>query len=663
MEYIDKLFHFYKTQESYDEHNNMGLISPDSIVFIEETHMIYAQGTWFGISSKEFESIKKMIEENTFDESARNKLMNIEPGAQVNTVNSVAGKEGHVVLDKKDVGLSNVDNTSDIDKPISKATQSALDNKADNTDIPTKVSQLTNDANYQNNTQVNRAIQKVVGAAPEALDTLEEIADKLSNNDDAVAAIINTLSDKIGRDEFEDENSTLTGMIEGLKNFKVDKIEGKGLSANDFTDKYKETLESLTPVPIYLYPANRKQRDYNIDQWHLLTEADEVVPVKLLDGMLDPLGYGPSWFGQGNYIYSLLFDEGIVYIYTMDSEGYLVELRNKLSFMHSNEDVKLSRIPNLIPDYDEDNLYFSPSEDKIDVYIPVRILDTGQLGECRTCINGATQQEAGVMTASDKIKLDSIDVDNIADKSEVDTALAQKADIEDLSNVISDEIINEDTFEDITELTRGELKKDLFIDMWNEACGEYGVYNHETGFFELNGLTDITYKEALRIHRLSKNYLGDYSFARVDARTLYPIKTNGGSYEDSYNYAFALSNSLEVVRFINIPYRLSNSTFYFSTNLRKILGSITISNSNIFSSCTKLEEVSIYDLSVNLDLKLINKISYTSIKYMIDNATNTSTITITVHPNVYAKLTDQDNAEWYQILIDAAAKNIQFVTA
>jgi hypothetical protein len=44
-------------------------------------------------------------------------------------VQSVAGKTGSVSLAKGDVGLGNVDNTSDADKPISSATQSALNAK------------------------------------------------------------------------------------------------------------------------------------------------------------------------------------------------------------------------------------------------------------------------------------------------------------------------------------------------------------------------------------------------------------------------------------------------------------------------------------------------------------------------------------------------------
>ena len=45
-------------------------------------------------------------------------------------VQSVAGRTGAVTLAKADVGLGNVDNTSDANKPVSTATQTALDGKA-----------------------------------------------------------------------------------------------------------------------------------------------------------------------------------------------------------------------------------------------------------------------------------------------------------------------------------------------------------------------------------------------------------------------------------------------------------------------------------------------------------------------------------------------------
>ncbi len=50
--------------------------------------------------------------------------------APTDVVNSVNGQTGTVVLDKSDVGLANVDNTSDANKPVSTATQTALDDVA-----------------------------------------------------------------------------------------------------------------------------------------------------------------------------------------------------------------------------------------------------------------------------------------------------------------------------------------------------------------------------------------------------------------------------------------------------------------------------------------------------------------------------------------------------
>lgn len=49
---------------------------------------------------------------------------------QTPPVTSVASKTGDVVLAKGDVGLGNIDNTSDANKPVSTATQTALSGKA-----------------------------------------------------------------------------------------------------------------------------------------------------------------------------------------------------------------------------------------------------------------------------------------------------------------------------------------------------------------------------------------------------------------------------------------------------------------------------------------------------------------------------------------------------
>lgn len=51
------------------------------------------------------------------------------PEDPTDIVYSVNSRTGDIILTKNDVGLGNVDNTSDYDKPISDATQEALDDK------------------------------------------------------------------------------------------------------------------------------------------------------------------------------------------------------------------------------------------------------------------------------------------------------------------------------------------------------------------------------------------------------------------------------------------------------------------------------------------------------------------------------------------------------
>lgn len=67
----------------------------------------------------------------TWDDTTSKWLNTTEQGIVI----SVNGRTGEVVLTKTDVGLSNVDNTSDVNKPISTAQQAALDDKADRKNI------------------------------------------------------------------------------------------------------------------------------------------------------------------------------------------------------------------------------------------------------------------------------------------------------------------------------------------------------------------------------------------------------------------------------------------------------------------------------------------------------------------------------------------------
>ena len=89
-----------------------------------------------------------------------------------NLVTSVAGRQGVVTLTKADVGLGSVDNTSDASKPISTATQTALDTKQPAGDYATNTSVSTG---------LSSKVDKVTGKQLSTEDYTTAEKTKLSN--------------------------------------------------------------------------------------------------------------------------------------------------------------------------------------------------------------------------------------------------------------------------------------------------------------------------------------------------------------------------------------------------------------------------------------------------------------------------------------------------
>ena len=100
-------------------------------------------------------------------------------------------------------------------------------------------------------------------------------------------------------------------------------------------------------------------------------------------------------------------------------------------------------------------------------------------------------------------------------------------------------------------------------------------------------------------------------------------------------------------------------------NLKKVFGPIYPIQPALHlfygSGTHKLEYIELI-LREDIDLSQASKLTIECIEYLIAKAVNTKTITITVHPDVYEKLTDTNNTEWYAQLTAAAAKNISFAT-
>lgn len=205
------------------------------------------------------------------------------------------------------------------------------------------------------------------------------------------------------------------------------------------------------------------------------------------------------------------------------------------------------------------------------------------------------------------------------------------------------------------------------------------AYNEQTGFYELNGLTDIT-EEQMREIYVKTNEMDKYS----DLTSSYPgakIRANLGFYENTYRFQKSISifdafrgSQFEVLKLgansliYRTPVSNVNSAFTACRKLTKIIGVLDFSNitSNVnytFGSCEKLNSVFIKNLKISIPFSDSPLLSLESLQYLITNAANTSAITVTVHADVYAKIQDETQTEWHALIASAQEKNITFATA
>lgn len=188
-----------------------------------------------------------------------------------------------------------------------------------------------------------------------------------------------------------------------------------------------------------------------------------------------------------------------------------------------------------------------------------------------------------------------------------------------------------------------------------EANG--AVYNAATGYFELNGLVDITAEQMNRILQDSAGtpFLNAYAFAKSMARTFVPIKTSNGSFGNDTTRAFYGCNNLEVIAFESSVYvSTGEAMFTGCTKLREIRNGVLVVYANIFNQLPSLEEVSVR-ARASLSFERSANLSTQSIEFLVERAENTAPITISLHPNVYARVTDE-------LFTAAATKNITIAT-
>jgi hypothetical protein len=195
----------------------------------------------------------------------------------------------------------------------------------------------------------------------------------------------------------------------------------------------------------------------------------------------------------------------------------------------------------------------------------------------------------------------------------------------------------------------------LFIDL----VGDYGVvFNEQTGYFELNGLVDVSYQEMRAIYKHGDirivdhipGALGNQSGTVTEParlRTLLCSTTDyfGATWAVSVNFGVNMFKYIEV---IYSPYfsviqnrQLSwagNAYENISSTYLKRIENISFSNvsgAKVFN-CPNLRVCKLYNLRANLTLAQSSLLEASSIATMITYA-GTQTITITLHPTAYAR--------------------------
>lgn len=232
-----------------------------------------------------------------------------------------------------------------------------------------------------------------------------------------------------------------------------------------------------------------------------------------------------------------------------------------------------------------------------------------------------------------------------------------------------------------------------YMQYLHKVYEEYGaVYNKETGYWELNGLTDLTEEDMWDIYNASLTAFNSFSY---DGTTLVGLRYNDifRTLMDKYPPRFYAASSQYVSAFAAFQgcsnmetlcvgregsglqlYGPFASIFNGCAKLRvlKYLNFSSLStpgDGSEFYACKALKEVRIVKICTDLNFSMSPLIDYKSWKYMIENAKGKSAITVTVHPTTYSYLTGTaqptaevggTTADWKMLVAAAQSKQISF---
>lgn len=212
---------------------------------------------------------------------------------------------------------------------------------------------------------------------------------------------------------------------------------------------------------------------------------------------------------------------------------------------------------------------------------------------------------------------------------------------------------------------------DLFV-----AAG--AVWNTSSKSWTVGSVTGISNSVMTKIYSLSHNVLNnsnwDSALYSVSIPVNLPPRKSPNQYigdltKVSANAAFTNSNMQEI-HICPAPYQVvfgeCNRAFANCKQLKEVVGIMVFEQgafADTFANCSNLQNIQIKYARYNIKLPNSPLLTLESFQYLVENATNTSAITVTVHADVYAKLTDPQQADWYAVNTAAQGKQISFATA
>lgn len=196
-------------------------------------------------------------------------------------------------------------------------------------------------------------------------------------------------------------------------------------------------------------------------------------------------------------------------------------------------------------------------------------------------------------------------------------------------------------------------------------------YNERTGWFELNGLTDVTWATMEAIAADTEfNTVYPNNFTRKRGIRTNKVGWHHGNVRGSVaNLLAYYYQGLEVVAMPSPGYlmaqiQVNNGSFSNCGNLFALLLIIEARVANIFDLSEEIETCYIIPITTLTELSMKDqaKMSWESIKWMIDAVSGrTSTLTVTVHADVYAKLTGGTVDNWGSLGTLAEEKGVKLV--